>query len=357
MTNISKNTYKKRLAALQKTAQTLSCDALLIYNAEKEDPSLLPWATGAYIFDTTYLLVKSSETIIFVPQWRLEEADKAFDKTDAKIVGTKEKTTMMVDIIPFMKDVQTIGYAGNLPYKEALTLKGMKLIDSEQAIRRLQEIKDSEEIEIMRKARNFTVKFLDDINWGDWVGKSELEISTWISDEMKSQQLPIAHLCLSTGDRMKETTAGYPSDKILDSNDPICIDFGIGMSTYYSDITRCYFLGEAAQAYTQPYATLKNIVEKTAETIKSGTASKEIFTILKSQFTTHGVEDSFVPADLGHGIGTGNHEYPEIGFDEYEMEPGIVFTIEPEMKLPDNILLRYEDIFYIDQDGTCKLLK
>ena len=62
-------------------------------------------------------------------------------------------------------------------------------------------------------------------------------------------------------------------------------------------------------------------------------------------------KDSLVLADLGHGIGTGKREYPEIGFDESILEKGMVFTLEPEAKLQDGTLVRYEDVFYVGEKG------
>ena len=356
MPSIPKKEYGQRLNRIHEIMRKEPLDAILIYNAEKEDPAFLPWILGGYIFDTTYLLVTRENTFLFLPQWRLEEAEKAFTSISLQIIGTGEKTPMAPEIAARLQEINTIGFAGNVPYKEITALGKKTFKNIESPLRRLMEIKTDPEIDIMKQARRFTVEYMDSINWADWIGRSEKEIARHIESEMEKRGYPVAHLCLATGERTGKTTAGFPTDRLLTADDAICFDFGIGLNTYYSDITRCYFLGRASK-YEEDYRKLKETVTATAQKLKAGVASKDILSLLKEEFSVREMGDNFIPADLGHGIGTGNHEYPEIGFDDSILEKGMVFTLEPEIRLSDGTLLRYEDMFYIDSDGKCLLME
>ena len=356
MSHIPNNYYKKRIEKLRKLLTEKECDALLIFNAENEDPSLLSWALGSRIFDSTYLLVKKTESFLFIPQWRLADAYKSFSKVPVKIIGTGEKTTMIPFILPYLKNIKSLGFAGNAPYKEMLLLKNIHLKNVENTIRNIYQVKDAIELELMKKSVRFTKQFMRKFPWKKYIGKKEIEISKMVEDAMWNQRLPISHLCITAGPRTKKTTSGFPSEYRLKKNDPICLDFGVIMNTYYSDITFCYFLGSSKKKYEKYYRSLKAAIFATADRLQAGTPVRAILRILKEEYANQDIEKFFVPTDLGHGIGTGLHEYPEIGYDDRTLEKGNVFTLEPEAKLPDGTLLRYEDIFYIDKTGKCKVL-
>lgn len=355
MSGIPNTTYQQRLNTLRHLLQSKGLDALIIYNAEREDPSFLPWILGNYIIDTTYLIITKQDAVLAVPQWRLEEAQELYTAIPLRFIGTPEKTSMLQFITQHLLGIKHAGYAGNLPLKD---VEGMEITwkNTEPMLAEKYLIKDKAELAIMRRARNLTVNFLDKIIWSDWIGKSEITIARWIRSEMEKRGLPIAHLCLTTGERTHKTTCGTPSSNLLTTNDTICVDFGIGIHTYYSDITRCYFIGANKVKYEPAYQKLLTIVKQSAANIRGGMPAKNVLPIIKQEFNNAQMAQSFIPTDLGHGIGTGNHEQPEIGFGEQLLEPGMVFTLEPEAKLPDGTLLRYEDMFFINSLGTCRVL-
>jgi Xaa-Pro aminopeptidase len=356
MDRIPPSEYQKRQKKLLQLLDKHNCDAILIYNAEKEDPSFLPWILGADIFDTTYLLLTKEKTLIFIPQWRLEEADQYSSNFSVEIVGTPEKTTMTSTIKPYLKNKKNIGFAGNLPYKEVHLLGDIELINIEESLRNIYQFKTSSEIKMLSKAREITLSLLDSIKWSGWIGLTEKDLARWLVGKLDSRHLSLSHLCITSGSRTKKTSAGFPSNYRFQANDLVCIDFGLYYQTYVSDITRCYFLGESKEKYESQYVSLQRVVQETASQIKAGMQSQEIFFLIKEKFAQVDMSNSFVPEDLGHGIGTGLHEHPEIGFDKKVLEKGTVFTLEPEARLFDQTLLRYEDMFFINESGSCQVL-
>lgn len=356
MITIPKTYYPNRLKTIRKLLTSQGLTAVLIFNSEKEDPALLPWVLGNYMFDSTYFLVTKTKQYVFVPQWRLADAYARFTQTPAEIVGTGEKATMIPFIKPYLKGIKSIGYAGNAPYKELLLLKGIKLKNIELALRDIYEQKDELEIKLEAQVENFTRAYMQKFDWKKWIGKTEKEIAKWIEDDMWKRGLPICHLCITAGPRTKETSSGFPSDYRLKKDDMICWDFGVGMQTYYSDITYCYFLGKSKDKYEKYYLAQKKAVLATADRITAGTVSSDILELLREEYTKAGIGEYFVETDLGHGIGTGNHEYPEIGHDKSILRVGTAYTLEPEARLPDGTLIRYEDVFYIGKDKKTHLL-
>jgi len=56
------------------------------------------------------------------------------------------------------------------------------------------------------------------------------------------------------------------------------------------------------------------------------------------------------PASLGHGVGMAVHD---VGVDDGSLVPGMVFTIEPQFRVPEEqIYIRLEDVILITEDGA-----
>ena len=56
---------------------------------------------------------------------------------------------------------------------------------------------------------------------------------------------------------------------------------------------------------------------------------------------------------LGHNIGLEGHEWPDIGpLETREVVPGMCFSVEPGIYLPDDMGVRIEDLVIVTEDGV-----
>jgi Xaa-Pro aminopeptidase len=56
--------------------------------------------------------------------------------------------------------------------------------------------------------------------------------------------------------------------------------------------------------------------------------------------------------NTGHGIGLAGHERPVIaGTDDTALQPGMTFTIEPGIKIPDLVGVHIEDDIVVTKNG------
>ncbi|HZE86637.1 MAG TPA: Xaa-Pro peptidase family protein [Methylomirabilota bacterium] len=152
------------------------------------------------------------------------------------------------------------------------------------------------------------------------------------------------------------------SDKKLQPNNIILLDFGVQFENYCSDMTRTLFFGKATPEQKTVYETVKNAQQRAIDFIEKKLIKKEIIkasdvdTVAKKYI----LENNFpsIPHSLGHGIGLQVHEAPRLSPASKEvLTNGMVFSIEPGIYLPDDMGVRIEDLFTIQDDQLIQLTK
>jgi Xaa-Pro dipeptidase len=122
-----------------------------------------------------------------------------------------------------------------------------------------------------------------------------------------------------------------PTDRQLEIGDLLILDWGARHNGYISDITRTFAIGEIDPELLQ-------IAEIVALANDSGREA--------------GFGEYFVHR-TGHGIGLEAHEPPNIrAGEELILSPGMTFTVEPGIYLPDRGGVRIEDDVVVTQSGV-----
>lgn len=142
-----------------------------------------------------------------------------------------------------------------------------------------------------------------------------------------------------------------PTDRKLQHGDLLLIDWGARHAGYISDLTRTYSLGE-------PDAKLATLHEIVLEANRSGRSTVapdrmcgEIDQAARQVIEARGYGSQFIHR-TGHGIGLEIHEPPYIrDGNERILAPGMTFTIEPGIYLPNEGGVRIEDDILVTEDG------
>jgi len=137
-------------------------------------------------------------------------------------------------------------------------------------------------------------------------------------------------LCISVND---EVVHGIPSrDRILQDGDIVSVDFGVQKNGYFGDSARTFAVG-------QLNAQAEKLLEVTSESLMRGIAMmdpehrlQDIGSAIQNYVESHQL--TVVRDFVGHGIGRGLHEEPQIpNFGKsgrgLRLRPGMVFAIEP----------------------------
>lgn len=132
---------------------------------------------------------------------------------------------------------------------------------------------------------------------------------------------------------------------------------------YFHDMTRTWCIGYAPEEVQAAYDDVMEAYERSVEMCKPGMPTNalqkavcEYFeaqghpTVLNSPGTSSGYVHS-----LAHGLGLNVHEAPYFPthFEQYRLQPGNVFTIEPGLYYPERGYgIRVEDTVYLNAEGA-----
>ena len=62
---------------------------------------------------------------------------------------------------------------------------------------------------------------------------------------------------------------------------------------------------------------------------------------------------AYLPGRIGHGMGLGAHEHPSLGpLDQTVLEAGMVFTLEPNLRIPELGGMQHSDTIIVTAGGN-----
>jgi Xaa-Pro dipeptidase len=149
---------------------------------------------------------------------------------------------------------------------------------------------------------------------------------------------------------------GLPGDAQLREGDIVLIDVGCVVEGYHSDITRTYVFGEASAKQRQIWDLEKEAQAAAFEAAQPGRPCEEVDAAARRVLERAGLGPDYrlpgLPHRTGHGIGLSIHEpaYLVRG-DRTPLAPGMCFSNEPMIVIPDEFGVRLEDHFYMTENG------
>ncbi|WP_339106337.1 aminopeptidase P family protein [Haloterrigena salinisoli] len=158
----------------------------------------------------------------------------------------------------------------------------------------------------------------------------------------------------------------HSGDREIERGDPIVLDFGAfveadledGTGRYPGDQTRTIVVGEPAaeyERYEQVHETVREAQRAAVDAVEPGVTAGSIDRAARDVIEEAGYGDAFVHR-TGHGVGLEVHEPPYIvADDERELEPGMVFSVEPGIYLEGEFGVRIEDLVVVTEDGVERL--
>jgi Xaa-Pro dipeptidase len=233
-------------------------------------------------------------------------------------------------------------------------LPDMYFISAEDVMATLRMHKDESELAAMRKAVQIAQRALLETLPLIKVGTTEKEIAAELTLQLlrggSEPEMPFSPI-VSTGPNSANPHA-TPSNRALQPGDCLVIDWGATCDGYISDITRTFAVVEADNK-------MQNIAQIVAQANTAGRAiagpgvtAEQVDQAARQVIANAGYSQYFIHR-TGHGIGLEGHEEPYIrSGNQLQLSPGMTFTVEPGIYIPDRNGVRIEDNIVVIESGS-----
>lgn len=307
------------------------------------DAVLLVTNKNAFIITDSRYYVQAEEQ---APEFELVKGNAMSPDVMKKLLEEQYVSSVMYEN-------KAISYNDYFRYYEAL---GVKLKKADNLFGDMRLIKTPEEIMAVEKACDLAsealVKALPEIK----AGKTEIEIAAALEYNMRvaGAEKTSFETIVASGAR-GAMPHGTASKKVLEQGEGITIDFGAFFGGVCSDMTRTFFLGEPCPEMRKIYNVVLEAQTAAIEGYRPGMTGGDVDRIARDVIKDAGYGEYFGHG-LGHGVGIDVHEVPNVSpKGSTVLEPGMIFSIEPGIYVPDLGGVRIEDLVTIE-NGSLRIL-
>ncbi|PYV62537.1 MAG: peptidase M24 [Acidobacteria bacterium] len=240
---------------------------------------------------------------------------------------------------------------------------GTEYRDIRPLLASLRTVKDAGEIELVRKATNASIAAHFAAIRAIHPGTTEREISALMQYEWGKRGCERPAYAPIVGSGLNSTVLHYSDDsRTMQSGDLVLIDAAGEYSMYASDITRTMPIsGKFTARQREIYDIVLGAQKAAMAAFQAGKSSlrrgqpNSLYEVAYQYINTHGKDSHGEPLGkyfihgLSHYVGLNVHDE---GDYSVALGPGMVFTIEPGIYIPEEKLgVRIEDMFYVDNNG------
>ncbi|MCX6013743.1 MAG: aminopeptidase P family protein [Chloroflexi bacterium] len=232
-----------------------------------------------------------------------------------------------------------------------LTGKNINLIPFARIIESLRSIKSDLEIDNIKKACAIASAAYEQVILKFVPGISEREAAWKIERFMRengSESMPF-EIIVASGVNSAFPHA-KPTDKYINNDEPVIIDYGAKYHGYCSDITRTIYLGNKTEFFKKLYDIVLKAQLTAISEIKENMSGEQADSIARKIIEEAGYKEEFGHG-LGHGVGLEIHEEPRLGRNSSDiLKKNMVITIEPGIYIPGWGGIRIEDTTLLNNE-------
>ncbi|MGW2910255.1 aminopeptidase P family protein [Streptomyces asoensis] len=223
------------------------------------------------------------------------------------------------------------------------------------ALPMLRAVKDASELELMAAAGAAADAAFEEIRRVPFGGRREKEVGADLADLLRRfghSQVDFTIVASGPNGANPHHEVG---DRLIRDGDMVVLDFGGLKDGYGSDTSRTVHVGEPTEEERRVHDLVREAQEAGFRAVRPGVACQEVDRAARAVITDAGYGEYFIHR-TGHGIGVTTHEPPYmIEGEERPLEPGMCFSVEPGVYLPDRFGVRIEDIVTVTEDGGRRL--
>ncbi len=239
----------------------------------------------------------------------------------------------------------------------AIATSGWTIADASPVVDGCRMRKSAAELALMQESKNITLEVHHRTASILREGISASEVRKFIDDAHRAiggQGSTFAIVQFGTSTAFPH---GLPGESYLREGDVVLIDIGTTVDGYNSDITRTYFWGNPPRDVRRIWNLEKEAQQAAFDAALPGRHCEEVDAAARRVLEKGGLGPDYhlpgLPHRTGHGIGLSIHEpaYLVRG-DKTPLAPGMCFSNEPMIVIPDKFGIRLEDHFYVTENGA-----
>ena len=339
-----------RLAKLRQTLADNNLDAIVI--SQPENRRYLSGFTGTQ----GVLFISPQRAVLVVSFVYLEQARKqalAFELVRFQREFAEVWPEMVAEAnarrVAFESAHLTVAEHGKLVARA----ENVELVPTEGIVEGLRVIKSQVELDIIRRtvaladaAFAHVVEFIAP-------GMTEREVAWELEVYMRTHGAEKVAFDLIVGVGSNGAMPHHEvCERVIGAGEPIVMDVGAQVAGYHSDLTRTICLGQPDERFTEIYDLVLQAQLAAEAAIRAGIVAGEVDNAARQVIAEAGYGEQYGHG-LGHGVGLAVHEEPSIrqGAEEV-LKPGMVFTVEPGIYLPNWGGVRIEDMVLVQEDGV-----
>ncbi len=225
-------------------------------------------------------------------------------------------------------------------------------------VNELRRVKTSEELEAMHRAIRAVEQAMAAVAPLVVPGATMAQLAEAVEHELRAagSRTPSFTTHIFTGLDDDDLDSGTKTAHVpLPDGTSVMFDFGGVVDGYCSDFGRTIYCGDPRDDYRETYEIMLAAQETGRAAAAAGTPASAVNAACRRPIEEAGLGEYFRHR-MGHGIGLDVHERPFISpEDETPLEPGMTFTDEPSIIIPDRFSVRIEDILVCEEGGGRKL--
>ena len=305
------------------------------------------------------LIINPKENIFITDGRYIEHVHSILTLYDEIIVYNINDVSMD-DYENFFMFCENVGFEENYityaKYKEYIRkFKINNFVETEYIIEKQRMIKDDDELSSIIKACNVTDDCFKHITNYIKPGMTEKQIAKELENYMlDSGANGIAFETIIASGENSSMPHAVPTDRKIQSNDVILMDFGCKYNGYCSDMTRTIFVDGITDSERNIYNLVLENQEKVLEEIKEDANCRILTMMVESDFKVKG---HTLDHALGHGVGLDIHELPYVGRKDYNLKENMIITDEPGIYIPGIFGIRIEDTILVNKFSCERLTK
>src|SRR5262245_45893080 len=224
-----------------------------------------------------------------------------------------------------------------------------------EALPMLRAVKDADELERMAAAGEAADAAFYDILGVRFSGRTESAVAADLADALRAHGHSAVEFTLVGSGPNGANPHHEFGERVMEDGDMVVLDFGGIVDGYTSDTTRTVHVGEPTDAESEVHEIVEQAQQAGFEAVRPGVACQDVDRASRKVIAEAGYGERFIHR-TGHGIGLTAHEPPYmVEGEEQLLQPGMCFSIEPGIYLPDEFGVRIEDIVAVTEDGGRRL--